>query len=365
MMSDATPYLADTPLYPLSTYVRELKSELTPETFQPARSRLLLIPLYLAVIVTATLAIARGWVPWPVVPVLAVVIGIGFACLTFIGHEGVHGGIVRGKRGKHLIGLLGFMPFVVSPRLWAAWHDRVHHANANMPEDPDMYPTLAEYEANGRIRWFVDAFSLGNRRWRGVLSLVLGFTVQSAHQLLVATTRGFLSAGQRRWAIAETVLGIAVWGTVAALVGFVPFLFVYVMPLVIANMIVMAFILTNHSLSPLIPINDPLISGLTVTSSRLVEWITLRFGYHVEHHLFPAMSSRHAPAVRTLLREHWPERYQSMKLTTALGELHRTARVYKDATTLIDPRSGREFPVLMPRPVVARPQAAARPAAAA
>ena len=138
------------------------------------------------------------------------------------------------------------------------------------------------------------------------------------------------------------------WATVAALVGFVPFLFVFVLPLLVGNAIIMAFILTNHSLSPLVTVNDPLVTGLTVTTPRWIEWLTLGFGFHVEHHLFPAMSSRHAHAVRALLLERWPERYQSMPLGTALGELHRTARVYKNATTLIDPRTGREFPTLMP-----------------
>ena len=62
------------------------------------------------------------------------------------------------------------------------------------------------------------------------------------------------------------------------------------------------------------------------------------------------MSSRHAKAVRTLVKARWPERYQSMPLLEAIGELHRTARVYKDAVTLIDPRTGAEFPTIMPRP---------------
>ena len=35
-----------------------------------------------------------------------------------------------------------------------------------------------------------------------------------------------------------------------------------------------------------------------MTTPRWIEWLTLSFGYHVEHHLFPAMSSRHAPGVR-------------------------------------------------------------------
>ena len=49
------------------------------------------------------------------------------------------------------------------------------------------------------------------------------------------------------------------WATVAAFVGFVPFLFVFVLPLLVGNTIVMAFILTNHSLSPRVAINDPLV----------------------------------------------------------------------------------------------------------
>lgn len=340
--------VAESSLYPQAKYVGELRSSLPSDAFQPARSRLVLIPLHVAVIAVATVVIADGWVPWPLVPVVSIAIGISFACLTFIAHEALHGGIVRGRRAKHLVGWIGFAPFVLSPRLWVAWHDRVHHANANLPADPDMYPSLADYRANGRIRFFVDAFSLGCRRWRGGFSLILGFTVQSAHQLIAATACGFLSASQRRLAIAETALGLTVWAVIAALVGFVSFLFVFVLPLLVGNTIVMAFILTNHSLSPLVSINDPLVTGLSVTAPRWVEWLTLRFGFHVEHHLFPAMSSRHAHVVRALLQARWPERYQSMPLRKALGELHRTARIYKDAVTLIDPRTGREFPTLLP-----------------
>jgi len=351
-------YLGDSPLVPLSHYVKALRPELPPETFQPAHSRLLWIPFHFAVIAICAVSIARAWVPWPVVPLLGIVIGLSYSCLTFVAHESMHGGIVRGKLARQIVGWIGFLPFMVAPRLWAAWHDRIHHATANFADDPDIYPTLAEYDASPRIRFFVNAFSLGERRLRGVLSLVLGFTVQSAHQLVAATTSGFLTARQRRIAIVETVLGGAFWLGVAFVVGFVPFLFIYVLPLVVANMVVMGFILTNHNLSPRVAVNDPLASGLSVTAPKLVEWITLRFGFHVEHHLFPAMSSRHAHLVRAALLVRWPERYQTMPLTTALAKLHATARVYKNDTTLIDPVSGNEYPTLMPRSIAPVPVAA-------
>jgi fatty acid desaturase len=76
--------------------------------------------------------------------------------------------------------------------------------------------------------------------------------------------------------------------------------------------------------------------------------MTLDFGFHVEHHLFPAMSTRHGRLVRDALITHYPERYQSMPLMRAMGHLYKTARVYRDDTTLIDPSSGETWPTLMP-----------------
>jgi fatty acid desaturase len=342
-------YVPESDLLPRSTYVQALRLDLPPAAFEPATSRLLFVPVYAAVIAVAIVAVARGWIPWFVVPVVSLVIGACFACLTFVAHEAAHGGIVHGRAARYAVCWIGFLPFLLSPRLWMAWHDRVHHANANAVADPDVYPTLAEYRASKRVRFFVDHFSLGGRRWRGGLSLALGFSVQSAHQLVAARRYGFLTTRGWARAISETAVALAIWATLAWLVGGVVFVFVYVIPLLVANAIVMSFILTNHNLSPRVAINDPLVSGLSVTVPRGIEWITLRFGFHVEHHLFPAISSRHARHVRDLLQLRWPERYQSMTLRHALGELHRTARVYKDAVTLVDPRSGAEFPALMPR----------------
>jgi hypothetical protein len=67
------------------------------------------------------------------------------------------------------------------------------------------------------------------------------------------------------------------------------------------------------------------------------------------------MSSRHAPAVRALIRSRWGERYQSMPLRRALLALHRTGRVYKNATTLADVPGGKEWPTLLPRDAAPSP----------
>lgn len=343
-------------LHPLSYYVHELKPRIPPLVFQPAPSRLVWLPIHLSVIVAGTIAIAEYSLPWPLIPLASVVIGMSFGGLMFLGHEVLHGAVVRGRWNwlRPIVGWICFAPFALSQQLWVVWHNRVHHANTNrLDVDPDMYPSLAQYRASKLTRWTTDNFALGGRRKRGILSLLLGFLVQSKDMLRGGRSRLHMTNREYLRAVIETMLAVALWIAVGVMIGLVAFVFAFVIPLIIADVIVMGFILTNHGLSPATDINDPLINALSVTAPRWLEWLTLDFGFHVEHHLFPAMTGRHARIVREAVGEHWPERYQSMPVFTALHALYRTGRVYKDATTLVDPRTGGEWPTLAPRELAA------------
>jgi fatty acid desaturase len=337
-------------LFPVASYARAIRPMLPERAFAPARSRVLWLPVHAAIIATLAYLLATGRLPSWSWPVASLVIGCCLAGVTFLGHETLHGGVVRGKLPIRIVGWFGFLPFTVSPQLWMAWHNRVHHNHCGQPGiDPDMYPTLDEYKTQRGARIMADYFGIGRRRLMSFLSILFGFTGQSTQMLFTARKRGFLTPKLHRRAIMETLLGVAFWAVVAVLVGFVPFLFVYVLPLVVANSIVMVFIMTNHNLSPLTPINDPLVNSLSVTLPQPLEWLTLGFGFHTEHHLFPAMSTRHGPLVRDAVRVKYPGRYQSMSLVRALGQLYRTARVYRDNETLIDPPTGMTWPTLTPR----------------
>lgn len=331
--------------------MKELKPLLSAGSFLPSRSRLLRMPVYLGVIAAAMAAVVLLPLGLPARLALSLVIGVTFSALVFLGHEVLHGAVVRGMRARSLVGWVAFLPFVVSPRLWVAWHNRVHHGNANRAGvDPDAYPTLTEYRASGSLR-VATGFAIGRNRLRGLSSLLVGFSVQSLHMLFVAGKRRYLSASQHRLALLETALGAAVWAVLFVVLGPGNFLVACALPLVVANVIVMAHIFTNHSLSSLTLVNDPLASSLSVTVPRWVDWVTLRFGFHVEHHLFPWMSSRHAVEVRQLILARWPERYQSMPLWRALIRLHRSPRVYEGPTMLLDPKKGHRVPTLGSRPV--------------
>lgn len=334
----------------ISKYASELKPLLSPKVFAPARSRLLWLPLHLLVIAAAGAAIVSGVVAWPLSIALSLVIGASFAGLTFVGHETLHGALVRGKTLRRIIGYVCFFPFAVSPRLWEAWHNRVHHGNTNRAgADPDAYPTLEQYESSDATRHGTDWVAPGRNRLAGLFSVFFGFSVHSTHVLVTARKSGMLSRSQQRLALAESAVSWTFWLALALAIGPVAFLLVFGVPMLVGNFIIMSLILTNHSLSPHTEVNDPLVNSLSVTGPRLIEWLTLGFGYHVEHHLFPAMSARHARELRGHLLRRWPERYQSLPYFEALLALHRTPRVYENDTTLLDPRTGATAPTLGPK----------------
>ncbi len=333
----------------ISGYARELKPLLPPGSFAPAPLRLLWLPVHAAVI-AVSISLLAGGVAWPLRPLLSLPIGASFAGLTFLAHEALHGAVVRGRATRRLIGWLGFLPFAVSPRLWEAWHNREHHNHTNDPSrDPDAYPTLEQYRQSVGVRASTE-LALGRKRLRGLVSLLIGFSVQSTHQLLDARSRRMLSPREHLKALFESALAAALSVALAFAVGPAVFVFAFVLPLILANSVIMSMILTNHSLSPHTNENDPLVNSLTVTGPRWFELVTLGFGFHVEHHLFPAMSGRHAARLSQLLKARFPDRYQAVPLPKALRALYRSPRVYDTPTTLVDPQTGERWQTLTPKP---------------
>ncbi|HEX3773715.1 MAG TPA: hypothetical protein VHV51_04570, partial [Polyangiaceae bacterium] len=90
----------------ISSYARELRPALGAGIFAPARSRLWWLPVHAMVIASGILLLARHALPWPLIPAISLLIGLSFSGLTFLGHETLHGAIVRGRHLRRLVGWL-------------------------------------------------------------------------------------------------------------------------------------------------------------------------------------------------------------------------------------------------------------------
>src|ERR1700742_5033500 len=76
----------------IAAYARAIKPHLPASAFAPARSRALWVPVHYAIIAALIWLLSTGHVPWPLWPVVSIVIGCCMAGVTFVGHETLHGG---------------------------------------------------------------------------------------------------------------------------------------------------------------------------------------------------------------------------------------------------------------------------------
>jgi fatty acid desaturase len=337
-------------LRPISYYARLIRPKLPSHVFEPVPTRLLWLTMYAALAGSGIYALVRGAGGLWAAPLWSLLVGHSFAGAAFVGHETLHGAVVRNKTARQLIGWLCFLPFCLSPTLWNAWHNKVHHGHTGLDgTDPDAFPYRAQWERSRTTR-AADFFIVARNRWAGFLTLLFGFTGQVLQMLLVwSKNTDSLDRSDRRRMVMETVVDWAFWIGFGVLVGPRVFVFGFVIPLLIGNLVVISYILTNHSLSPLTDVNDALVNSLTVEVPAVVNLLHLNFGLHTEHHLFPSMSSAYAPEVRAVLRADFPDRYQSMPFFSAMLRLWQTPRVYETATTLVDPLTGYQAQTLIPR----------------
>jgi fatty acid desaturase len=327
----------------LREYTKALKARLPRHFFEPVPARMVYLPVFLALFGLC----AWGILATPFVLLkLLLSLGIGYAFigLGFLAHEILHGAVTKNPILRSLAGTLAFMPLMVGARLWRKWHNVEHHSNTQHPhDDPDAMGALETAIQKPLVKWmFRQVPAL--RSFFLFFSFTFWFTLH-AHMMFWRFLPTF-KPSERPVVVFQAVLPLLVWSLVFFWVGPFNFLFVFVLPWLFANFIAMSFIATNHLLNPITETNDPLLNSLTVRSPRWLEWLTLGFGYHIEHHVFPALSPKYAHLVAQKIKELWPERYNELPHWKALFYLWKTPRLYRDHRNLIEPTTGQVFGTL-------------------
>ena len=324
-----------------------IAAELPPAVFVRRPLRVLLVFPLIAFIVGVSGLLLMPALPWYLIVPTLLALANAYVALMFFGHEVAHGATVRSERLQDAVLWLSCAIFVVSSHLWRHWHNRLHHGRTNVPgADPDRYRLVEELaQTPAPIRWLTMRFAPGSGRWLSAFYFFIAFTVHGQAVLWTFSRRQPAIGFSWGRALGETVVVAMGWLTLGLAVGPRGALLIIVIPMLLANAIVMAYITTNHMLRPLTQVPDCLATTMSVTTLGAIDAVHLHFSHHVEHHLFPAMSHRHYPLVRQSLRRRAGERYLAPSHWRALVTLYQTPRHYAKYDELMNPLTGRRLPL--------------------
>lgn len=281
---------------------------------------------------------------WYIKLVLGLFIGFNTGILGFLTHELLHGAITRNQRLQNIFGFLGLMPYLISPTYWKFIHNKLHHNDTQRTiKDPDAFPILKIYK-HSRFVQAIFPFTPGSGHKRSYFYFFFWLSFHEfVAQIYHRFRNGIFKDLDHKRVTIELSCQLLILGTALIIAGPSNWLWVLVIPVATQNYMLMSYIATNHNLSPLTSENDPLVNSLTVTNHHIFEWFSLDFGYHVEHHLFPTISSKHSKKIHNVLKEKFPNEYKYMPKWKAIKLLYSTARIYKNPTTLFNPENLKEY----------------------
>lgn len=331
----------------LGIYQQELKKRLPEDIFKRTPGRAFYLVSFIALNISLISLVVYVNPAWYFKLLAAFAIGQFNAGMAFVAHEALHGSIFKNKFLQDLVGNIGFAPFMVSATYWRFWHNTLHHGNTQLIyKDPDAFPTLSVYKRSKFMRVVFD-LAPGSKNPLSFFYFFYWFSFQSV------LNQSYMRFKNKMWdnmdharvtmefiPLCLMAAGYMYW------VGLENFVWLVLIPLCVQNYVVLSYILTNHNISPLTKINDPLENSLTVTTNPFWDFLHLNFGYHVEHHLFPRVSCKHSKKIHRLLKEMYPGKYKSMPKWKALKYLYQTPRLYKNSTELVHPKTLKTYPTL-------------------
>ena len=105
-------------LISLGEYNKEVSKQLPKEIFQREPTRLKWGVLFYGGMAAIIYAFFNLEMILPVKILLSILMGMFLGSGAFLGHEIIHGSIVKGKRLQYFLGFFGFAPFLISPTFW-------------------------------------------------------------------------------------------------------------------------------------------------------------------------------------------------------------------------------------------------------
>jgi fatty acid desaturase len=262
----------------------------------------------------------------------AVVLGVAFTQMAFLGHDGGHQQIFASRRANDLVGqLTGDLLVGLSYGWWIDKHNR-HHANPNKEDhDPDIRAGVLAFTAGqaaartGRLSRMIAR----RQAWLFFPLLTLeglNLHVASVRSLLPGARRN-LRRGHRR--MEALLLGLHLLGYLGGLLLVLSpaklLVFVAVHQAVFGFYMGCSFA-PNHKGMPTIGTDETIdylrrqvLTARNVRGGLFVDWLLGGLNYQIEHHLFPNMPRPSLHHAQPLVRAYCAQQQVSYAETSLFG----------------------------------------------
>ena len=239
---------------------------------------------------------ATGWLVarsgpvgvWPAMLLL----GIAQVALFAVVHETIHLTAFASRRANEVAGWLAACPSLLNSHFYTAFHLAHHRHTQDPARDPElMTPPPTTWPGYAARVLAVPFWRLRARvirdSWRGDLS-GYPYVPPAARPRIIRSVRA-MSAVMAAAALAAAVL-FGPW---------IPFTF-WIVPQLLAQPLLRAYLLTEHTLCPHEP--NGLVNTRTTLTNAALRFLMWNMPFHAEHHMYPSIPFHRLPAAHAALR---------------------------------------------------------------
>jgi len=232
------------------------------------------------------------WAPdWPLWLAASVIYGIALTFLFTLEHETMHNSAFASDRLNRVLSIVAGIAVVVPAR----WFRYFHFAHHRHTQDPQRDPELAMPKPANWPQYLV-------------YLTALPYWAATAHTLSrMASGRmdgNYVPPARHADVVREIRLHLGLYAGVALvslLTGSLLAVKLWLVPLLLGQPFLRAYLLAEHGACPLIA--DMLENSRTTFAGRAIRFIAWNMPYHTAHHAFPTIPFHRLPQATAVIRE--------------------------------------------------------------
>jgi len=206
-------------------------------------------------------------------------------------HETIHRTAFASRWLNDAVAWLCGAPLLLLPEYFRAFHFAHHRYTQDAARDPEL--AAPKPRSRGEYLWRLTGLPI----WREHIATILRHAAGRVEEPFIAPRQHPVVVRQARLFCA---LAVAV-GVVSVATGSHAVLTLWLVPALLGQPFLRAYLLAEHTGCPLVP--DMFENSRTTRSNALVRWLAWNMPYHTAHHAYPAVPFHALPAAHAVIAD--------------------------------------------------------------